>query len=196
MQTCSSWSQWLVPWPGLLTPAECTTAGARPALSRRVVAVARGIPGAGRRWGSACGEALPSPDRWRACSSCSICPSRSSCADPGGCAAFPRLRRVSSSAPRSTGWSRELRPPAYQSATNCDVSPTVATETIRCDLAESRKAALHCGRQHCMIPCGMWVPVAVWQPCELLYTCYLLLYTRFCNLYNGPTLCRHILASK
>jgi len=23
----------------------------------------------------------------------------------------------------------------------------------------------------------MWVPVAVWQPCELLYTCYLLTYT-------------------
>ena len=22
----------------------------------------------------------------------------------------------------------------------------------------------------------MWVPVAVWQPCELLYTCYLLIY--------------------
>jgi len=30
------------------------------------------------------------------------------------------------------------------------------------------------GREHCVIPCGMWVPVAVWQPCELLYTCYLL----------------------
>jgi len=27
-----------------------------------------------------------------------------------------------------------------------------------------------------VIPCGMWVPVAVWQPCELLYTCYLLTY--------------------
>ena len=26
-----------------------------------------------------------------------------------------------------------------------------------------------------VIPCGMSVPVAVWQPCELLYTCYLLL---------------------
>jgi len=26
-----------------------------------------------------------------------------------------------------------------------------------------------------VIPCGMCVPVAVWQPCELLYTCYLLL---------------------
>ena len=25
-----------------------------------------------------------------------------------------------------------------------------------------------------MIPCGTLVPVAVWQPCELLYTCYLL----------------------
>ena len=25
-----------------------------------------------------------------------------------------------------------------------------------------------------VIPRGMWVPVAVWQPCELLYTCYLL----------------------
>ena len=32
------------------------------------------------------------------------------------------------------------------------------------------------GRQHCVIPCGMWVPVAVWQLCELLYTCYLLTY--------------------
>jgi len=32
------------------------------------------------------------------------------------------------------------------------------------------------GRWHCVIPCGMWVPVAVWQPCELLYTCYLLTY--------------------
>jgi len=27
----------------------------------------------------------------------------------------------------------------------------------------------------------MWVPVAVWQPCELLYTCYLLT-TQFINL--------------
>ena len=27
-----------------------------------------------------------------------------------------------------------------------------------------------------MIPCGMLVPVAVWQLCELLYTCYLLTY--------------------
>ena len=27
-----------------------------------------------------------------------------------------------------------------------------------------------------MIPCGMRVPVAVWQLCELLYTCYLLTY--------------------
>jgi len=26
----------------------------------------------------------------------------------------------------------------------------------------------------------MWVPVAVWQPCELLYTCYLLTYTHTC----------------
>jgi len=25
-----------------------------------------------------------------------------------------------------------------------------------------------------VIPCGTYVPVAVWQPCELLYTCYLL----------------------
>ena len=25
-----------------------------------------------------------------------------------------------------------------------------------------------------MIPCGMLVPVALWQPCELLYTCCLL----------------------
>jgi len=31
------------------------------------------------------------------------------------------------------------------------------------------------GRWHCVIPCAMWVPVVVWQPCELLYTCYLLL---------------------
>jgi len=30
------------------------------------------------------------------------------------------------------------------------------------------------GRQHCVIPCGMSVPAAVWQPCELIYTCYLL----------------------
>jgi len=29
-----------------------------------------------------------------------------------------------------------------------------------------------------VIPCGMWVPVAVWQPCELLYACYLLTYLR------------------
>ena len=29
---------------------------------------------------------------------------------------------------------------------------------------------------HCVIPCGMLVPVAVWQACELLYTCYLLTY--------------------
>jgi len=27
-----------------------------------------------------------------------------------------------------------------------------------------------------VIPCGMRVPVAVWQPCELRYTCYLLTY--------------------
>ena len=27
-----------------------------------------------------------------------------------------------------------------------------------------------------VIPCGMWVPVAVWRPCELLYTFYLLNY--------------------
>jgi len=27
-----------------------------------------------------------------------------------------------------------------------------------------------------VIPYGMWVPVVVWQPCELLYTCYLLTY--------------------
>jgi len=26
------------------------------------------------------------------------------------------------------------------------------------------------------VTCHMWVPVAVWQPCELLYTCYLLTY--------------------
>jgi len=26
----------------------------------------------------------------------------------------------------------------------------------------------------CVIPCGMRVPVALWQPCELLYTCYVL----------------------
>ena len=32
-----------------------------------------------------------------------------------------------------------------------------------------------------MIPYGMSVPVAVWQPCELLYTCYLLT----CP-FNGP----------
>ena len=25
----------------------------------------------------------------------------------------------------------------------------------------------------------MWVPVAVWQPCELLYTCYLLTYNKW-----------------
>jgi len=29
--------------------------------------------------------------------------------------------------------------------------------------------------QH-VIPCGMSVPVAAWQPCELLCTCYLLTY--------------------
>ena len=27
------------------------------------------------------------------------------------------------------------------------------------------------GRLRCVIPCGMCVPVAVWQLCELLYTC-------------------------
>ena len=27
----------------------------------------------------------------------------------------------------------------------------------------------------------MWVPVAVWQPCELLYTCYLLTYLLLCG---------------
>jgi len=40
------------------------------------------------------------------------------------------------------------------------------------------------GRQHCVIPCGMWVPVAVWQPCELLYTCYLLTYFPLHELHN------------
>ena len=33
-------------------------------------------------------------------------------------------------------------------------------------------SALPGGRQYSVIPCGMLVPVAVWQPCELLYTCY------------------------
>ena len=28
------------------------------------------------------------------------------------------------------------------------------------------------------LPGGMWIPVAVWQPCELLYTCYLLTSSR------------------
>jgi len=40
-----------------------------------------------------------------------------------------------------------------------------------------------------VIPCGMWVPVAVWQPCELLYTCYLLTYTHahtHTHTFNGP----------
>ena len=32
------------------------------------------------------------------------------------------------------------------------------------------------GRLHCVIPYGIRVPVAVWQLCELLYTCYLLTY--------------------
>ena len=27
-----------------------------------------------------------------------------------------------------------------------------------------------------VIPCGMWVPIVVSQPCELLYTCYLVTY--------------------
>ena len=27
-----------------------------------------------------------------------------------------------------------------------------------------------------LIPCGIWVPIVVWQPCELLYTCYLFTY--------------------
>jgi len=32
-----------------------------------------------------------------------------------------------------------------------------------------------------MIPCGMRVPVAVWQPCGLLYTCYLLVTSLGCQ---------------
>ena len=49
------------------------------------------------------------------------------------------------------------------------------------------------GRQHCVIPCGMWVPVAVWQPCELLYVCYLLTYllTRFTAKHDvSPPRCQ------
>ena len=30
--------------------------------------------------------------------------------------------------------------------------------------------------------CGTWVPVAVWQPCKLLYTCYLLTAAVKCSL--------------
>ena len=40
-----------------------------------------------------------------------------------------------------------------------------------------------------VIPYGIWVPVAVWQPCELLYTCYFWLSaTQFNNLLKvtGP----------
>jgi len=29
----------------------------------------------------------------------------------------------------------------------------------------------------------MWVPVSVWQPCELLYTCYLLTYLLSCTFF-------------
>ena len=31
----------------------------------------------------------------------------------------------------------------------------------------------------------MWVPVAVWQPCELLYTCYLLLFAMLWKLVQN-----------
>ena len=39
-----------------------------------------------------------------------------------------------------------------------------------------------------VIPYGMWVPVPVWQPCELLYTCYLLTYIGCAHThpFNGP----------
>ena len=43
-----------------------------------------------------------------------------------------------------------------------------------------------------MIPYGMCVPVAVWQLCELLYTCYLLTYllTPPLNLGQAPKFSR------
>ena len=37
-----------------------------------------------------------------------------------------------------------------------------------------------------MIPCGMRVPVAVWQPCELLCTCYSLPYLYLTLPYQLP----------
>ena len=40
-----------------------------------------------------------------------------------------------------------------------------------------------------MIPCGMRVSVAVWQPCELLYTCYLLTYHTPALHYTHSTAC-------
>ena len=47
-----------------------------------------------------------------------------------------------------------------------DLKPSFSANPSHCSLSFSS----------CVIPCGMWVPVAVWQPCELLYTCYLLNY--------------------
>ena len=47
-----------------------------------------------------------------------------------------------------------------------DLNPSFSANPSHCSLSFSS----------CVIPCGMWVPVAVWQPCELLYTCYLLNY--------------------
>ena len=38
-----------------------------------------------------------------------------------------------------------------------------------------------------MIPCGMCVLVVVWQPCELLYTCYLLTYLQSDRQTDGHT---------
>ena len=44
-----------------------------------------------------------------------------------------------------------------------------------------------------MIPCGKWVPVVVWQPCELLYTCYLLLSSEFVGILKWyPSIVTHI----
>jgi len=49
------------------------------------------------------------------------------------------------------------------------LNPVPASAGVRAGMS-----TLPSGRWHCVITCGMWVPVAVWQPCELLYTCYLL----------------------
>ena len=62
-----------------------------------------------------------------------------------------------------------------------DVGPSTCVGTFKTLLNRSTFIEVHkllksgrSGEQ--VIPGGMWVPVAVWQPCELLYTCCFLTY--------------------